>query len=75
MSDIDGTVYVRLLDEGVPVFRPVPARQLAEGVYVLERIPDYDAADESWEFQPGTEVRCEYRELGGDTVLVAVAQA
>jgi hypothetical protein len=67
------TVYVKLLNEGVPVFRPVPARVLGKDTFVLESTPDYESAEETWEFLPGTKVRCEYRQLDRETVLVAVA--
>lgn len=67
------TVYVRLLDEGVPVLRPVPAVALSPGICRLERTDDYDPQDETWEFLPGTSVRCETVMLGDDSVLRAVA--
>lgn len=67
------TVYVRLLDEGVPVLRPVPAVVLSPGSCRLEPTEDYDPNDETWEFPPGTTVRCETITHDGDSVLLAVA--
>lgn len=64
-------VYVRLLDEGTDVFRPAPAIRVSEGVYELIAPGDYDSEDETWEFLPGSKVRCELRDLTGGRVLVA----
>ena len=68
------TVYVRLLDEGVDVWRPVPAVPLGDGVYELVAPNGYDAEDERWEFSPKSRVRCEPKTFsGGKLGLVAVA--
>lgn len=64
-------VYVRLLNEGVEVFRPVPATSVTPGVYIIGRPANYDAEDESWEFLPGSRVIVEDRVLEGQAVLVA----
>ena len=69
------TIYVRLLREGVQVYRPVPASQIALDVYVIGAYEDYDPEDEEWEFLPGTHVVVEKRVLEGETVLAAIASA
>lgn len=69
------TVYVRLLDEGAPVYRPVHAISVAASTFRLGTPVDYDPADEKWEFVPGTTVLCEAREMGTAHVLVAVRRA
>jgi hypothetical protein len=56
-------VYVKLLHEGVEVFRPVDAIQVAENVYVLCDEYGYNPMYEDWEFSPGTTVRVEERVL------------
>jgi hypothetical protein len=62
-------VYVALLDEGVDVWRPAPAEQVAPHLYrLLGPMPP----DESWQFQPGEVVRCEARPLSEGLALVAV---
>lgn len=66
------TVYVALLDEGANVWRPVPARKVAESVYELLSPPDYDPDDETWEFPPGSVVQCAPRHTSGGEHLVAV---
>jgi hypothetical protein len=66
------TVFVKLLDEGVDVWRPVRAHSLGDGIYRLLAPADYDPAVERWEFPPGTDVVCEQRNLSGGTALVAV---
>jgi hypothetical protein len=69
------TVYVKLLDEGVHVWRPVDAAALPDGTYRLEATGDYDPELETWEFLPGSDVRCELRHLSGGPALVAVSEA
>ena len=68
------TVYVKLLDEGVDVWRPVEAVQLPDGRYRLERTLDYDPELETWKFLPGSPVRCELRQLSDGPAFVAVSE-
>ena len=65
-------VYVALLDEGVDVWRPAVAEPLGDGVYRLAGpVPD----TETWQFAPGSVVRCEQRTFeDGNSVLVAVEE-
>jgi hypothetical protein len=65
------TIYVPLLDEGVDVWRPVPAHRVEQDVFVILRPDSYDPSDESWEFPPGSIVRCRNRQTSGGTVLAA----
>jgi hypothetical protein len=65
-------VYVQLLDEGVSVWRPVNAEEIGADRFRLIETPGYDSAIEAWEFAPGALVRCEMRQLSGETVAVAV---
>jgi len=73
------TLYVRLLNEGVEVYRPTQAVPVGDGIYKLLPTPDYDPTDEEWEFTPGSTVRGILRsllgevegELGEEAVLVA----
>ena len=67
------TIYVRLLSEGTDVWRPAEARPGGDGRFVLSTPPDYDPSVETWEFPPGTIVRCEPRELSAGAVFVAVS--
>lgn len=69
------TVFVRLLEEGVDVWRPVPARRLSEATYQLSDTPAPE--DETWSFQPGDIVVAEHKPVGGvaSADLVAVARA
>ncbi len=59
------TVLVRLLDEGTEVYRPVDAVRVGENTYVLLATVGYAPDDETWEFVPGSHVRCELRDFGG----------
>lgn len=69
------TVYVRLLGEGVLVYRPVQASQITSNIYVLGGVDIFDPEDEEWEFLPNTRVIVEARAVEGETVLVATAIA
>nr|WP_294838384.1 hypothetical protein [uncultured Methylotenera sp.] len=63
-------IYVALLGEGTEVWRPVEAKSIGNNVFLLQgKIP----SGESWQFTPGTQVRCkEYIFAGGEHGLVAV---
>jgi len=67
------TIYLALLDEGIDVWRPVQATELASGLYQIVS-DNVDPSDERWEFSAGSKVRCELRSLSGGTYLVAVEQ-
>lgn len=70
------TIFIRLLDEGIDVWRPATCSETTEdGVYIIDPLSKYDAEDEKWEFEPGSKVRCEMRVLDGTKKLVAVARA
>ncbi len=66
-------VYVRLLDEGTPVFRPTRASRLGDGRVRLLAPDTYDAETARWEFPPGTVVRLETRKLSGGEAEVAIS--
>ena len=56
------TIYVRLLDDGIDVWRPVAAKQLVGDNFQIEpnaAIPD----GEQWQFQRGQQVRCRWRQF------------
>lgn len=77
MSAVQGsftriTIYVSLLGEGTPVYRPTEAVRLANGLYQLLPTGDYDPEDEKWEFPPGSVVRAEKREGRDGECLIAV---
>lgn len=63
-------VHIRLLDEGVDVWRPALAVALEEDVYRLADQPIPET--EHWEFGPGDEVVTSRRGTGEEAVLVAV---
>lgn len=67
------TIYVRLLGEGVQVYRPVSSLQITSNVYVIGGYEAYDPEDEEWEFIPGTLVVVEERVFEGEAILVAIA--
>jgi hypothetical protein len=66
------TIYVALLDEGVAVWRPVQGIELASLKFRIAVDQPYERSFERWEFEPGTLVECEPRELSGEACTVAV---
>ena len=67
-------IYVRLLDEGTDVWRPVEAEWIANDQFRISSDTGV-SSEEVWEFQPGDTVRCERRALAeGNEVYVAVAR-
>lgn len=65
-------VYVKLVGEGVNVWRPVEAEQLD---YDRWRLVEDPPEEETWPFAKDDVVRCERRKLSGGEVLVALEQA
>ena len=66
-------IYVRLLDEGTTVYRPVPATFIKNETYRLGLPKDHYSTDENWEFPTGGIVRVEKKILNGIEELVAVS--
>jgi len=60
-NESTATVYVNLLEEGVPTLRPTQAVPLGNDIYKLLPAVDYDPNDEVWEFLPSSIVRCELK--------------
>jgi hypothetical protein len=54
------TVYVELLNEGTPCWRPVLAEHLGEGRFKLIGTP---TSDEAWRFRAPDVVRCRVETL------------
>jgi hypothetical protein len=71
---MERTIYIKLLEEGTNVYRPVPAVEFKKNVYKLKGENIYDPEDEVWEFKPGIYVVVEEQELNGELVLVAVRE-
>ena len=63
-------IFVRLLDEGVDVWRPVRAESLYGSVYRIIDQP-YDRETETWQFEPGQEVICELIDASKGQILAA----
>lgn len=75
-TNTDAIVYVRLLDEGTDVWRPVRATALPDGIFQLAEPDGYDFEAEIWEFPPRAKVKCVPKKFGdGEEGLVAVAYA
>lgn len=66
-------IYINLLEEGTPTWRPTQAIPTGNGLYKILPTPKYDPEDEIWEFLPNSIVRCEPRKSDkGEMVLLAV---
>jgi hypothetical protein len=52
--------------------RPTEALDLGDGLFELLPTPDYDSEHETWEFRPGSVVRCGKRNCGSGEYLLAV---
>jgi hypothetical protein len=66
-------IYIRLFDEGTEWSRPTQALDLGDGLLKVLPTPNYDPADEVWEFPPDSIVRSKVRKSEGKEFLVAVA--
>jgi hypothetical protein len=66
-------IFVRLLDEGVDVWRPVVSEHIHDNVYRIADQP-YDRNIETWEFAPGDEVIAEVIDSDDGPFLVAVGR-
>ncbi len=67
-------VGVPMLDEGTQASRRTTAIQLGDNLYKLLVADNYNPEDETWEFPPGSIVRCEVEIIGNtnETYLLAV---
>jgi hypothetical protein len=68
---MEKTIYIKLLEEGTKVYKPVPAIKIENNIYKVQGFQLYDPEDEVWEFLPGSYVIVEEQSLNGDSVLVA----
>jgi len=64
-------IYIPLLNEGTDVLRPTLGRVLDPDVVEVLATPNYDSADEEWEFPPGTRVKIAKELRAGRELLVA----
>lgn len=72
-SDMENRVeiFVKLLDEGTHVYRPVSGIPKGHSKYLIEESADYHLNDERWEFAPGSYVNADYKTIQGKRCLVA----
>lgn len=53
-------IYVKLIDEPSPVWRPVAALKFETNFFVILMPNLYSELDEEWEFKPGQIVECDF---------------
>ena len=63
------TIYVKLMDEGTDVWRPVDAKKVSDDLF---RLVGKNDESEMWEFPSGSIVRVEKRTLSSGSEVVAV---
>lgn len=69
---MDNTIYIKLLDEGIDVWRPVLAQRLDGELFLILLAPyNLVPSDEQWEFLPGSHVLTKEIVLDGGLVRVA----
>lgn len=64
-------IYIPLLNEGTDVLRPTQGLVLGPNEVQVLATPNYDPADEEWEFPPGTKVKFVQELRGGREFFVA----
>jgi hypothetical protein len=64
-------IFVKLLNEGTEVYRPVLSRIIKGNVYEVGGFEIHNVEDETWEFLPGTHVFVEEKKLQEGLCLVA----
>ena len=67
------SIYVKLLNEGVEVWRPAAAEKVGDGVYRILAMAAPE--EEKWEFEPGSLVRCQERVFEGNEIGLAAVEA
>lgn len=72
---METVIYVKLIDEGIDVWRPVRAKAGSKPgtFHIIGAVDDSSDEGEQWEFPIGSIVFCELRELDGKRCHVAVA--
>jgi hypothetical protein len=66
MDTYQSFIYIKLLDEGVDVWRPTQGEMVSVLIFKVLPTKNYDPENEHWEFPPGTIVRCEKKVIYGD---------
>jgi hypothetical protein len=65
------TIHIRLLGEGIDVWRPTEGRKVGPMTFEVLPTPNYDDANEDWEFPPGMVVVARYQRHGDEVLLEA----
>lgn len=65
------SVYVELLDEGTPVWRPSSAIKVDDNVFVLTN-ENYDPNTEQWSVLPGSLITIEQQQTTDGSFRVAI---
>ncbi len=74
MSKKVTAVCVELLEEGTDTWKLTIAEDLGHGNYKLIAPEDYDPEDETWQFLPGSIVKCKPKMFSDGEYLVAIEQ-
>ena len=66
------TIYVKILNEGTEVWRPVQALKIENDIYKITQETEFD---EEWEFNCNELVHCIVSKNGSDKYLKAIKKA
>lgn len=64
-------IYVQVSKQGVPNWRPVEAIELEGGVFMISSV---QPPEETWEFPPGSKVRCRSFRFARDSDALIAAK-
>ena len=64
-------IYIKILNEGTLVYRPVLSEQIENDLYKVGGESFYNSDLEEWEFMPGSIVKVAENLLVGEMVLIA----
>ena len=74
-SNMTNSIYVELIDEGVRVWRPVPAQHISGNIFKILDDESYDPSVETWKFPPGSLVMCAVQHSKEGEFMAAVELA
>ena len=67
-------IFVGLIGEGVDAWRPAQAEKITGNVYKIVAQP-YNREIETWAFEPGESVVCEFIETSEGRILAATSRS
>jgi hypothetical protein len=66
------TIYVKLLNEGTDVWRPVEAKKIDSDIYEISSNNKYNNDLEEWQFPPNSKVICVSERKNDKDIKIAI---